>query len=139
MNTPLLFDLDDFIEGALAKEDGFPFEETLVVDARNRLTLIFDTTGGKSQRHFHINFEEWWLVLRGKFIWETQPYYDNTSSVTRREATVGNLMYVPRYYWHQIHTVEGPTVRLAVASPEAPHIYGNSLKAWVDDEFKEIL
>ncbi len=91
--------------------------EEVLLDQRNRINFIHSLPGDSNNPHWHPNFDEWWVVLKGELEWEVgvkEPF----------RAGRGDVVFVPAGYRHEIRTVgDESAVRLAVTDPEAVHIY----------------
>ena len=60
--------------------------------------------GGKTQRHYHKNSEEFYYITSGKGIMEVEGEFS--------EVTVGDAVLIPAGKWHQIKTVGDDELRL---------------------------
>ncbi len=126
------------------QEEGMetPHEYTVLVGDRDRITLIFNSPGESTDPHWHLEFDEWWLVLAGKLAWATteaptHPTIDQGWDYNRDVVEEGQLIYVPRHFKHSITNVgDTPSCRMAIATPKAPHIWE---KRWVGDDLDEFL
>ena len=91
--------------------------EVVLLDQRNRINFIHSMPGVSNNPHWHPDFDEWWVVLKGELEWE----------VGKREpfrAGPGDVVFVERGYRHKITTVsDESSVRLAVTTPASIHIF----------------
>ena len=95
-----------------------PWSEPIVADDRNRGNLICHGPGMTNNAHWHPDFDEWWAVLKGELTW------DVGSGRPLIHARDGDIVFVPKGMRHHISTVgTGLSWRLAVTTPDAPHIY----------------
>lgn len=95
-----------------------PWSTSLVSDDRNRANLICHGPGMSNRAHWHPDFDEWWTILKGELTWEVG------KSRPILHAREGDIVFVPKGFRHHISTVgEGASLRLAITTPEAPHIY----------------
>ncbi len=109
----LHFSLQDF----LAKKGEPPWSETIILDDRNRATLICHAPGQSNRAHWHPGFDEWWAVLKGELTWQI-----GNRPLIRAKA--GDLVFSPAGFRHHITTVGSEfSLRLAVTPPDNPHIY----------------
>lgn len=118
-----------------------PYEETILVGDRDRITLIFNSPGEATDPHWHLDFDEWWIVVTGLLEWTTSeaPTKDIFYEIEDLKHTLstGDLIYVPRHYKHSIKNVgDAPSCRMAIATPLAPHIWE---KRWVGENLDEFL
>ncbi len=95
-----------------------PWATSILLDDRNSANLICHAEGMTNNAHWHPDFNEWWTILRGKLTWEVgegRPLI---------EANEGDIVFVPEGMRHHISSVgEGISFRLAVTTPDQPHIY----------------
>ena len=106
------------LDDMLARFGEPPWVEAIIHDDRNRANLICHGPGMSSNAHWHPDFDEWWTVHRGELVW------DVGSNRPPIHAQEGDIVFVPEGMRHRIHTVGHETsVRLAVTTPEMPHIY----------------
>lgn len=82
----------------------------------NSATVILQLPGEGNRRHYHPNWNEWWYILDGEWIWE----------IEGKELTIkkGDVVFIEKGKVHKI-TVGGnkPAIRLAVSREDVPHIY----------------
>ncbi|MCH8235009.1 MAG: cupin domain-containing protein [Chloroflexi bacterium] len=92
-----------------------PWSVSLIRDERNNATLIANDPGTGNIPHWHKDFDEWWIVMRGTLQWE----YTGGRVVRANE---GDVVWVPRGSVHHIQNVgDGLSLRLAVSMPPAEH------------------
>ncbi len=95
-----------------------PWATSILLDDRNSANLICHAPGMTNNAHWHPDFNEWWTVLGGSLTWdvgEGRPLI---------EASEGDIVFVPEGMRHHISAVgDALTFRLAVTTPEQPHIY----------------
>jgi quercetin dioxygenase-like cupin family protein len=92
-----------------------PWSEWLFTDGRNSVSLICDAPGLENDAHLHPDFNEWWIVLQGEFIWEIGDY-------PPLRARAGDVVICPRKLRHSIKTVGTETsLRLAVSKRGSNH------------------
>lgn len=134
------YDVINIVEKIQSGEITTPYEVTAFVGDKDRATYIFNSPGEKSVPHWHVNFDEWWIVILGTLKWHiseapTHPDYSSTIQSVEHVLEEEDMIYVPKHYKHSIENVgDTISVRLAIATPEAPHIYE---KKWINDEFKD--
>lgn len=82
----------------------------------NSATVILQLPGEGNRRHYHPNWNEWWYILDGEWIWE----------IEGKEFTIkkGDVVFIEKGKVHKI-TAGGnkPAIRLAVSREDVPHIY----------------
>jgi quercetin dioxygenase-like cupin family protein len=105
--------IDQIIE-SMPKDSSWSY--TLVNSASNRSTLLAQMPGEGNRRHYHDNWDEWWLIIKGE--WEFE--YDNKLL----NASKGDLIYLKRNTIHKIKAIgEHLSVRMAVSRDDVEHIY----------------
>ena len=105
--------IDEIIE-SMPKDSSWSY--TLVNSISNRATLLAQMPGEGNRRHYHDNWDEWWLILKGE--WEFE--YDNKIL----KALKGDLIYLKRNTIHKIKAVgKEISIRMAVSRDDVEHIY----------------
>jgi quercetin dioxygenase-like cupin family protein len=91
--------------------------EEVVLDQRNRANMICQLPGESNRPHWHPDFDEWWVVLKGELKWSI----GDAPPVTAR---TGDVVFAAAGFRHAIATVGNePSVRLAVTIPGVRHIF----------------
>jgi quercetin dioxygenase-like cupin family protein len=84
-----------------------PWVEKIVVNEQMSGTLICQPPGHKTDRHYHLT-DEWWFVVEGEIDWEIeggQPVH----------AKAGDFVFAPANHYHHIKPQGSvPTIRLAI-------------------------
>ena len=92
-----------------------PWYEQVLNDGRNVAGLICDAPGGSNDDHFHPDFNEWWIVLKGETEFEIGDY-------PVLSASKGDLVVSPAGTRHLIRTVGSEdSVRLHVSKIGSNH------------------
>ena len=105
--------IDEIIE-SMPKDSSWSY--TLVNSISNRATLLAQMPGEGNRRHYHDNWDEWWLILKGE--WEFE--YDNKIL----KAIKGDLIYLKRTTIHKIKAIgKEISIRMAVSRDDVEHIY----------------
>ena len=92
-----------------------PWAEWLFTDGRNDIVLICDAPGLENEAHLHPDFNEWWIVVQGEFIWEIGDY-------PQVRARAGDVVICPRRLRHSIKTVgTESSLRVAISKPGSSH------------------
>ena len=88
----------------------------MVNTTSNSATLICQQPGEGNRLHYHPKWDEWWLILKGR--WKVE--IDGEIQF----ATVGDMILIKSGLWHRI-TAAGheSAVRLAVSRYDVPHVY----------------
>ena len=105
--------IDEIIE-SMPKDSSWSY--TLVNSPSNRSTLLAQMPGEGNRRHYHDDWDEWWLIIKGE--WEFE--YDNKLL----KAWKGDLIYLKRNTIHKIKSVGNElSIRMAVSRDDVEHIY----------------
>jgi len=89
---------------------------TLVNTPSNRATLIAQLPGEGNRRHHHSNWDEWWYIVQGSWIFE----FNGINKV----VSAGEVVLIQRNNIHKITANEGElSIRLAVSRDDVDHIY----------------
>ena len=95
-----------------------PWSTSILLDERNSANLICHGPGMTNNAHWHPDFSEWWMIMRGELTWKVG---ENRPII---EAKEGDIVFVPEGMRHHISTVgDDISFRLAVTTPDQPHIY----------------
>lgn len=95
------------------------WSHTLVDTESNSATLICQLPGEGNRRHYHPNWNEWWLIIQGEWSWEVE---DKVLSVKE-----GDFVFIEKNKKHRI-TAKGKkaAIRVAVSRYDVAHIYDES-------------
>jgi quercetin dioxygenase-like cupin family protein len=106
------------LDGMLQQFGQPPWATPILLDDRNSANLICHGPGMTNNAHWHPDFNEWWTILGGDLTWrvgEDRPII---------HAAEGDIVFVPEGMRHHISSVgDGISFRLAVTTPDQPHIY----------------
>ena len=95
-----------------------PWATSILLDERNSANLICHAPGMTNNAHWHPDFNEWWTILGGELTWNVG---EGRPPIHARE---GDIVFVPEGMRHHIaSTGDGVSFRLAVTTPDQPHIY----------------
>jgi quercetin dioxygenase-like cupin family protein len=82
----------------------------------NSATIISQLPGEGNRRHYHPNWNEWWFILDGQWLWEIEG--------TKFTIKKGDFVFIEKGKVHKITAIgDKPAVRLAVSREDVPHIY----------------
>jgi mannose-6-phosphate isomerase-like protein (cupin superfamily) len=99
-----------------SNDSSISWSHRVVNSDSNSATIISQLPGEGNRRHYHPNWNEWWYILEGEWIWE----------IEGRELTIkkGDIVFIEKGKVHKI-TAGGnkPAIRLAVSREDVPHIY----------------
>lgn len=88
-----------------------------VIDSENNsMTVIAQLPGEGNRRHYHPDWNEWWFIVQGSWLWEVD---GNTRSVNK-----GDIVFVRKNRVHMI-TATGTemAIRMAVSRADVEHVY----------------
>jgi CMP-N-acetylneuraminic acid synthetase/mannose-6-phosphate isomerase-like protein (cupin superfamily) len=105
------------IEKIIEEQDSSTSWSWRVVNSdSNSATVISQLPGEGNRLHYHPDWNEWWLILRGAWKWKIGD--------EERIIKTGELVFIPKNTWHKITAVgDEPAVRLAVSRADVEHIY----------------
>ena len=93
--------------------------KTLINTENNSCTVVNQMPGEGNRRHFHAKWNEWWYILRGKWLFQIGD--------ESHEVVSGDLVFIEKGNKHCI-TALGDSIasRLAVSRYDVEHIYKES-------------
>ena len=105
------------VESIIASHDSsISWSHRVVNSDSNSATIISQLPGEGNRRHYHPNWNDWWYILEGEWIWE----------IEGKEFTIkkGDVVFIEKGKVHKI-TAGGnkPAIRLAVSREDVQHIY----------------
>ena len=111
-NLPLN-NIDKIIEN---QDNSVSWSYRVVNTENNSATVISQLPGEGNRRHYHPNWNEWWFIIQGEWLWE----------IEGKEILVkkGDIVFIEKNKVHKILAVGNkPAIRLAVSRADVPHIY----------------
>ena len=100
----------------LYKKNIYNWSHRIVNTESNSATLICQQPGEGNRRHYHSNWNEWWLIISGK--WEFE--IDNKKKILVKD----DLILIKKNKIHKITAIgKKPAIRLAVSRGDVDHIY----------------
>lgn len=92
------------------------WSHTLINSQSNSATLICQMPGEGNRRHFHPDWDEWWYIVKGEWIWEIDG--------VENKINEGQVIFIERNKIHKI-TAHGneAAIRLAVSRYDVAHVY----------------
>jgi CMP-N-acetylneuraminic acid synthetase/quercetin dioxygenase-like cupin family protein len=105
------------IEDIISNNDNnISWSHRLINTENNSATLISQIPGEGNRRHYHPNWNEWWYIIKGQWLWE----------IEGEEFLIneGDVVFIEKNKKHKI-TAAGTesAIRLAVSRADVPHIY----------------
>ena len=92
------------------------WSHTVVNSPSNSATLIAQLPGEGNRKHFHPDWDEWWYIVQGEWIWNIE----GEDKIIKK----GEIVFIERGRKHQI-TASGTdmAIRLAVSRYDVAHVY----------------
>ena len=82
----------------------------------NSATVIHQQPGEGNRRHYHPDWNEWWYIIDGEWIWEI----DGEKKLIKKD----DIVFIPKGMPHRIEaTGTKPAIRLAVSREDVVHVY----------------
>ena len=92
------------------------WSHTLVNSPSTCATLIAQMPGEGNRMHYHSDWDEWWLIMKGSWNWHVEG-----QDIIVKE---GDVVFIERYKKHKITAIgPGQSIRLAVSREDVDHIY----------------
>jgi|29_taG_2_1085357.scaffolds.fasta_scaffold00038_20 CMP-N-acetylneuraminic acid synthetase/quercetin dioxygenase-like cupin family protein len=92
----------------------------LVNTESNSATLISQLPGEGNRRHFHPDWNEWWYIVSGEWIWEIEG--------KNHRVKQGDFVFIEKNKVHKITAAgDKPAIRLAVSRADVAHVYPDLL------------
>jgi quercetin dioxygenase-like cupin family protein len=108
-----LLHLPDLLAGAPMTRS---WSRRIINSPSNCVTLISQMPGEGNRRHYHSDWDEWWLILEGEWEYEV----DGKESLVRE----GDVVFIQRGRLHKVTAVGGSrAIRMAVSRDDVAHIY----------------
>ena len=105
------------INDMIAKNDeSESWSKRIINTDSNSATVICQMPGEGNRRHYHSNWNEWWLILKGE--WEFE--IEGKINIIKE----GQLILIKKNLKHKITAIGNkPAIRLAVSRSDVDHIY----------------
>lgn len=92
------------------------WSHTLVNSPSTCATLIAQMPGEGNRMHYHSDWDEWWLIMKGEWNW-----WIEGRNLTVKE---GDIVFIERFKKHKITAIgDHQAIRLAVSRQDVDHIY----------------
>ncbi len=89
---------------------------TIVNSPSNCATLIAQMPGEGNRTHYHPDWDEWWFILQGEWVWLVDG--------EKKEVKTGDVVFIKRGRVHKITASGvGQSIRLAVSRADVAHVY----------------
>ena len=104
------------IESILKDAPAGSWSKRLVDTDSNSATLICQNPGEGNRRHYHSDWNEWWYIIDGEWMWEIEG--------EERTIKKNDVVFIEQGKVHKITAVGNkPAIRLAVSRSDVAHIY----------------
>jgi len=115
-----LFDANKEIVSIQGIIDSMPKDKSWskrIVDTEsNSMCLICQFPGEGNRMHYHSDWNEWWYIVQGEWIFEIEG--------EKKIVKKGDLVFIAKNRVHRIEcTGTGPAIRMAVSRADVAHIY----------------
>tara|TARA_X000000950_G_C13888118_1_gene649722 strand:+ start:1098 stop:1514 length:417 start_codon:yes stop_codon:yes gene_type:complete len=92
------------------------WSKRLINTDSNSATLICQNPGEGNRRHYHSNWNEWWYIIKGEWLFEIE---NDIHKIKQ-----GQLILIKKNLKHKITATGKETaIRLAVSRSDVDHIY----------------
>ena len=82
----------------------------------NSVTIIKQLPGEGNRKHFHPDWDEWWLILGGSWEWDIEG--------SKKVVSKGDIVFIQRGRVHKITAIGSePAIRMAVSRSDVIHDY----------------
>lgn len=82
----------------------------------NSATIIHQQPGQGNRRHYHPDWNEWWFIIDGEWIWEI--------AGEKKLIKKDDIVFIQKGVVHRIEaTGDKPAIRLAVSREDVAHVY----------------
>ncbi len=81
----------------------------------NSMTAICQMKGEGNRKHYHAEWNEWWIIWKGTWEFEIEG--------KKYHAMQGDCIFIPKGKVHKIKSMQDNSIRLAVSRADVPHIY----------------
>ncbi len=92
------------------------WSHTLVNSESNSSTLICQLPGEGNRRHHHPDWNEWWFIVQGTWIWEIEG--------KEMHVSAGDFVFIEKHKKHKITAAgDKAALRIAVSRYDVEHVY----------------
>jgi len=92
------------------------WSKRIIDSSSNSVTIISQLPGEGNRRHYHSDWDEWWYILEGEWIYEIDGHDQRIDK--------GQLVFIERNKVHKVTAAgQGRAVRMAVSRADVDHIY----------------
>ena len=92
------------------------WSKRIIDSSSNSVTIISQLPGQGNRRHYHSDWDEWWYILEGEWIYEIDGHDQRIHK--------GQLVFIERNKVHKVTaTGQGRSARMAVSRADVGHIY----------------
>ena len=92
------------------------WSHTLVDTKSNSATMISQMPGEGNRKHYHPDWDEWWIIIEGEWEWEIEGH--------KKKINKGDLVFIQRGRKHKITAIGSlSAIRIAVSRYDVAHVY----------------
>ena len=91
------------------------WSKRIINSENNSMTVIAQMPGEGNRRHYHPDWNEWWYIVQGSWIWEVD---GSTRSVHQ-----GDVVFVENRVHMITATGDKMAIRMAVSRADVEHVY----------------
>ena len=110
--SSIIQNIEDIIE---EHKDKKSWAYRMINSENNSATLICQNRGEGNRTHYHRDWNEWWYILKGKWLF--------TIEGKKFKVKKGDVIFIPKNHWHNIIALENNSIRVAVSREDIGHIY----------------
>lgn len=104
------------VKDVITKMGNTSWSKRLVNTESNSACLICQNPGEGNRRHYHADWNEWWYIVQGEWIFEID--------YKLYAVKTGDLVFIAKGKIHRIEASgSGPAIRLAVSREDVGHVY----------------
>jgi CMP-N-acetylneuraminic acid synthetase/mannose-6-phosphate isomerase-like protein (cupin superfamily) len=97
-------------------DNSVSWSHRVVNTENNSATLIHQQPGEGNRTHYHPDWNEWWFIVDGEWIWEIE----GVKKIIKKD----DVVFIPKGVKHRIEaTGDKPAIRLAVSREDVAHVY----------------
>lgn len=105
-----------YIPACINEMGSAPWSYRLINTKSNSATLIAQLPGQGNRRHYHPDWDEWWYIVQGEYLFEVNGM--------EHRVNTGQIVFIKSGLVHKITAIgDGPAIRLAVSRADVKHVY----------------
>ncbi len=93
-----------------------PWNKRIVDTENNSMCIICQNPGEGNRKHYHHNWNEWWYILQGEWLFEIEG--------KNHHVVEGDVVFIEKNKVHKITALGAtPAIRMAVSRADVDHVY----------------